>query len=208
MKKNVLIAGGIALALVVGAVILRPASPPAPVSSEVPKPSGSLTSPEIISDHISIDGVTTWTLVQSFKSASTTLCSFPNPAGSATSTYLNSGVPAGLATSSIVSLSVNITTGTGTAAFFDIGTSTTPFATSSPMMAYGVSVPASSLLALEFRGWTPGLGTSTDARLWASGAPALLGAGESLNVKTSTGGLGGYTYGGQCVAVIKSFQAR
>lgn len=171
---------------------------------------GATNNPDFVSNYISVNGVTTWTLRQNMNVATTTLCSFPNPAGAATSTFVGSGVNVGTATSTLVSLTANFTTGTGTAAFIDMATSTSQFATSTPAYAYGLSIPASATPTFKYQGTGAGDATSSDVRLvssLSSNDENLIRPSEIVNVKTSTAGLGGYTYGGQCIAVFQSVSA-
>lgn len=205
-KKVVFGSVGVIFLVILGFSLFGGSSKQAP-QVEYPPAVGSVTSPEISDNHISVNGVTTWTLRQNMAVATTTLCSFPNPAGSATSTFVGSGINVGTATSSLVSIGVQIMTGTSTAAFFDIATSTSQFATSSPAFAYGVSVPSGAQYSGSFTvsGGT-GSATSSDAKLTSSlpDAGNIIKPGEIVNVKTSTPGLGGYTYTGQCIATFRS----
>lgn len=178
---------------------------------------GAVTSPEITENHFSVNGVTTWVLKQNFSpTASTTLCTFPNPAGAATSTTAGGqSVPqVGLASSTLVDVSVQITTGTSTALDFDISTSTTPWATSTQLFAYNVT--AASGAVLDARWDFGGQATSSDAKLNASvaaiaGNRNTVGPAQFVNVLTGNSVAGatkfGYLLGGQCTATFKSLNA-
>lgn len=207
--KNLTVAAGIALSLVLSIFGLTRHSLPAPVAQEQAHKVGA-----VVNDtSITVNGVTTWTLRQNMAVATTTLCSFGNPAGNSTTTLGTTGqtIPqVGLATSTLVGISVQITTGTGTSATFDIATSTSPWATSSVELAYGVSVASNALYSGAFAPVAQGQATSSsDLRLSASYLTDAnrVGPAEYVNVKTATAGSGGYTYGGQCIAIFRSLNA-
>jgi hypothetical protein len=212
MNKNIFISLGIALSITLSIWAVNHKQV-VTMTKEGKPVVGSIASPEITENHISVNGVTYWTLKMNMTSATTSLCSFPNPAGLATTTIGNTGVTVpqvGLASSTLLSVATQITTGTSTAATFDIATGTSPWATSTPSFIYGVSIASGAI----FSGNWPfeGTSTSTDTRLNASMSPILgtryvVGPGEFVNVKTASAGLGGYTYGGQCIARFMSLNA-
>ena len=89
----------------------------------------------------------------------------------------------GTATTSIASLAMQINVGTSTEASFDISTSTTAFATSTPLITgYTVASGARNTLS-----WFP-----------SSFNNALVAPYEWVVFKTIGAGLGGYTFGGVC----------
>ncbi len=211
--KNLVIAAVVGGILVLAGALTAHAMKQVPTPVKTPKV-GAIGSPEITENHISINGVTTWTLRQNFQAATTSLCAIPNPNGLATSTdstgvAFPTGQP-GLATSTLLSFSVQVSTGTSTAATFDISTSSSAFSSSSPSFVYGVSIGSGA----KFSGnWVfAGAATSSDVRLlanspWASGDANKVGPAEFVTVKTAGAGVGGYTYGGQCIAVFRSLSA-
>ncbi len=204
MKKTLSMLGG-AIVIILAVVFLWGKAP-----QSIPS-FGAITSPEISDNHISVNGVTTWTLKTAMNTASTTLCSFPNPAGAATSTTSTGGVinQTGLATSSLVGVSVQITTGTSTDMTFDVSTSTTPWATSSPAFVVGVPVLSGNLYSGSYMISTLGQATSTNTKLTSSMSVDnnLVGPAQFVNVKTAGAGLGGYTYTGQCMAIFRSLNS-
>lgn len=178
----------------------------------------------IVGNAITVNGVTTWTLRQDLprqNSASTTLCSFPNPAGAATSTS-PTGIAfdraySGVATSTLLSLSVQITRGTTTALVFSASTSTDAYATSTNFFFYDTSVASAASFTGSWR--FGGIATSTDTRLNASYAASLgdnyrVGPAQFVNVRSAGAGLSGYSFGpdsntsgGQCIAEFRSYNA-
>lgn len=208
--KNFLVGVGIVAALGLSVFTL---SKPTTVTSPVQR-QGAITSPEISENHISVNGVTTWTLRQAMAVGTTSLCSFPNPAGAPTSTSatgISLPQPTGLATSSLLSVSVQVTTGSSTPAVtFDIASSTTPWATSTPSFALARTIPSGGLYTGFFSFGGEQSATSSDIRLTSSMAinNNIIGPAEIVNVKLATTTLyGGYTYGGQCIAVFRSLNA-
>lgn len=203
MKKILSIVA--AFIIVIGGVIAWQRTP------TVPQSQGAVTSPEINDNHISINGVTTWTLRMNMVAATTTPCSFPNPAGAGTSTTAG-GVPipvVGMATSTLINFSIQVNTGTGTSATFDIATSTTPYATSTPSLIYAASIASGAQYSQLFTTSAQGNATSSDVRLISS-MPFdgnIIKPAEFVNFKTAGLGVGGYTYGGQCIAVFRSVNA-
>lgn len=178
----------------------------------------------VTGNSITVNGVTTWTLRQELprqNTASTTLCSFPNPAGSPATTTA-AGAPfdkayPGNATSTLVSLSVQITRGTTTALVFSASTSTTAYATSTNFFFYDTSVAST----LNFSGsWRfSGIATSSDTRLNGSFPVSLgdnyrVGPAQFVNIMSAGAGVGGYSFGpdsttsgGQCIAEFRSYNA-
>lgn len=218
MNKDKIISAFIALSLVVGIVAYNHKGGTTVITDSTGQTHvvGAVSSPEISDNHISVNGVTYWTLRQNMTTATSTICSFPNPAGAATTTKGNTGttIPAvGMATSTFLSMSVQVTTGTSTATTFDISTSTSPWgATTTPEFMYGSSIAANSMFSGS---WAFGdIATSTDKSLNASmpsvpGDKARVGPGEFVNVTTSSTGQSGtgFTYGGQCIARFMSQNA-
>lgn len=169
----------------------------------------AISSPEISENHISVNGVTTWTLRMAMVAATTTPCSFPNPAGAGTSTTATGGPLAtsvGMATSSLTSFAIQITTGTSTAMNFDIASSTTTYGSSTQAFVFNNSVASGA----QFSALYPigGVATSSDKNLTASNAldGNIVRPLEFVNMKTGVG-LGGYTYTGQCIATFRSVNA-
>ncbi len=203
MKKKILSIGGciLAIAAIFGVLYLK-----GPTTQNT---LGAITSPDITDNHISVNGVSTWTLRQNMIAATTTPCSIPNPAGAATSTDSSGNPipPTGLGTSTLVSFSVNITTGTTSSSVYDISTSTTPYATSTQSLAYNVSIPANSQYSEFYSVQGKGDATSSDTHLIASLASASNIVGPAQQVTMKLGSTSPYTYGGQCIAVFKSLTA-
>lgn len=215
MYKNILIALGLALSITLSVWAVNHKQVVIQTKDGKSVAVGSVTSPEISENHISVNGVTYWTLRQNMTAATSTICSFPNPAGTATTTKGTTGVSipgVGLATSTLLSVSVQVTTATSTAATFDIATSTSPWASSTPSFMYAVPIAS----GVQFSGSYnfEGLATSTDTKLNASmpaigGSRYSIGPAEFVNITTAgTGQSGtGYTYGGQCIARFMSLNA-
>ena len=134
------------------------------------------TSPEISSPYFIVNGVTEWYGSENMAPATTTLCALISPNATSTLQYT----------------SFQITTGTSTAATIDIGTSTTPYATTTNLVA-ATSI-ASGAQGLAF--WMPTQGTSQNS---------IMSPNTYVVVKTAGAGLAGYTYGGKCQAEFTQF---
>jgi hypothetical protein len=98
------------------------------------------------------------------------------------------------ATSTPLGFILDITTSTSSAGVVTVGTSTTPYATSTSMIA-SYTVGANTKATIT---WTPPYSPSTPAALISPNTYIIVGvtgAGQSL---------GGYTYGGNCKALLMS----
>lgn len=151
---------------------------PAPVVNvNVPRQEaklGSLTSPDITSPYLSVNGVVKYYSSLPFSAATTTPCSLQGPA----------------ATSTLQFAGWQITVGTSTAATIDLGTSTTRYATTTNLVA-AKSIASG---AQGYAYWSPVGGSVNDA---------IIAPSEWVVVKTAGAGLSGYTYSGTCSAVFQ-----
>lgn len=168
--KNIVTGSAVFLALVLS--LLAFTNQPGQVVIERPSEQlGALSSPDIPSPYISVGGLSMYSRRSPMVAATTTLCAIQSPAS----------------TSTLVMAGFQITTGTGTAATIDIGTSTTAFSTTTNLSAAN-SIAANAQGAAY---WSPVGGSVRDATM----AP-----NEFVVIKTAGSGLSGYTYGGTCVA--------
>lgn len=151
-----------------------------------PRSLGAVTSPPTVLDYLQITQAIGYltsgiaapandTIVRSaLNTASSTLCAIQNPFN---------------ATSTIAEAFINVTTGTSSAAQIIIASSSTPYATSSPLM---VATLASGQMGQISN---PGIATSTGlgVSVGPTGYVVIgIGSGGSVNY--------GYTYGGLCAA--------
>lgn len=226
-KQNKVLLGAVAFIAIVALVL----------SWKDKTPSLSVSSPDavhyvnygangaaVVGNAITVNGVTTWTLRQELPrqgTASTTLCSFPNPTGAATTTTATGAAfdraYPGTATSTLLSLSVQITRGTTTALVFSASTSTDAYATSTNFFFYDTSVASGAAFSGSWR--FGGMSTSSDVRLNASFPVSLgdnyrVGPAQFVNIKSAGAGLSGYSFGpdsstsgGQCIAEFRSYNA-
>ena len=149
----------------------------APIDIPVNEELGALVGPNISSRYISINGITKYYLTGDMKTATTTLCSFPNPFGTATST--------------LESFDYNISTGTSTAATLVVNASTKGYASSTATNIIAAQTVAS---------------TAQDSLSWMSADTADTGEvspSEFILLQTEGAGLSGYTYTGTCAAVFR-----
>lgn len=146
-----------------------------PVQTVVKESVGALTGPDISSPYLSVANVRTEFRRQNLATATTTICSIQSPS----------------ATSTLQGFQLEISTGTGTAATIDIGSHTTAFATTTSLYvgSYSVGSGATADIAV-----TPTTATTT-----------VFAPNTYINAKTNGAGLGGYTYGGTCQAVFRTF---
>ena len=135
------------------------------------------TSPEISSPYLVVNGVTQWYYSEPMKTATTSLCSIPYPAGTSTLEYA----------------AWDITTGTTTAATIDLATSTTKYSTTTNLVS-ATSVASGAQGSIIYN-------PPSGANVAVGGNQTQL----YVNVMTAGAGLGGYTYGGTCYAVFDSF---
>lgn len=144
----------------------------------------ALSGPDIPSPYISWGGILKWNLPGSFQTATTSVCWVKSPVASSTLDWAR----------------IAITVGTTTDAIFDISTSTTQFASSSPALvkAEAIVSGATGIIA-----WQPGAASSTSGVIGltkTSGASQnVLPPNTYVTFKTGAG-LGGYTYTGSCAA--------
>ena len=135
---------------------------------------GALSSPDIASPYFSFGGVRSWGYSMPFQDATSTICTFQSPA----------------ATSSLEFASIEITTATSTASFFEIAQSRDRAATTTSIQK--ISVPTTELLD-----W---VSTSTGGVVGTT----IFGPNRFLNVKV--GGFiihaGDGLLEGQCKAVF------
>lgn len=168
-KQNILVSSVIGVIAVLASVFLGGTQVVQNTVHEVK--TGAISSPDLDSSYFSYGGVRRFGLRQQMQVATTTLCAIQAPA----------------ATSTLEFASFSITTGTGTAATIDIGTSTTAFGTTTNLVS-AVSI-SSGALGQQF--WSPVGGSVNDNTM----APNTY-----VVVKTAGAGLSGYTYGGTCQA--------
>lgn len=163
------------VALVIsGAVGLAVRGAPVQPASTQPAPQlGALSGPDISSRYLKWGNVAEWRVRQDMVAATTTLCAIANPRSS---------------TTTVETFTVQITTGTSTAAAITLATSTSQYATSTSneMIAdYAVASGAQATIT-----YVP---TSNNG---------ILAPNEFLLVDTAGAGLGGYTFGGTCRATF------
>jgi hypothetical protein len=138
---------------------------------------GATASPDVPYNYMRIGGITKYYIIGAMKTATTTLCSFVNPFGAATST--------------LESFDYEITTGTSTAATLVVNASTGAYASSTATNIVSAQTVASG---------------ATDSMSWMSAATADLGEvspNEYILLQTEGAGLSGYTFTGRCQAVFR-----
>lgn len=140
------------------------------------KPFGALAGPDIPYSYLNWGGARIEHRGTPFAVATTSVCSLQSPA----------------ATSTLLAFMYSITTGTSTAAVVDVGTSTTPFATSTP----NALIVAQRAIASGAQDSAYYIATTSVA--FAS-VLNLIPPNTYLNMKTGAG-LAGYTWGGSCGA--------
>lgn len=146
------------------------------VQQETPPVRLGGTSPEFSSQYLMVNGVRQWYFSTPMKTASTTLCSIPYPAGTTTLEYAT----------------WVITSGTSTSATIDLATSTTAFSTTTNLVS-GTSVASNAQGNIFYQ-----VNSGANVAFGGNQTPLY------VNVMTATPGLGGYTYSGTCQAVFDS----
>lgn len=172
--KNILVAGIVAI-LVTGVVLALQSAP-------APQPrAGATIQDNIVSRSLTVNGLRREFPRQTFAAATSTPCSILSPA----------------ATSSLVSYGYQIYTATGTAATFDVGTSTTPYATTTTNNFITQRVIAANAQDTFFI-------TASTTALGQNNLNNILAPNTYLNFKTGNSALGGYTWGGTCQATFET----
>lgn len=179
--KDKLLAVGIIASLILGVVAYRNDKPVyITQTQEGNKELGALTGPDIPYQYLRVGGVEYAYRSMSLKPATTTPCRLQAPS----------------ATSTLVRFSLQVNTATGTAATYDIATSTDGFSTTSPQIAKAVSIAASTQHTFTTMGTTTSL--SNNGNLYN-----VIPPNSWLFMKTAGTGESGYTWGGTCQATFE-----
>lgn len=136
---------------------------------------GSVTGPDLYSPYFTVNGVKQEYRKQGLVSATTTPCAIKSPAS----------------TSTLVSSRLNISTGTSTDGLFTLATSSTAFATTTPLFTFGQ--PANLTRTFQF------IASTTNA----SGTAQTIAPNTYL-VFGVAGLTYGYTYAGTCDAIFNA----
>lgn len=167
----------LALVVAIGSLVFGGHSTPAPT----PTPQG-IAGPDIASPYLQWGGAYLYNSSMNFTATSSAICAIQNPSA---------------ATSTVIGFSVRATGGSlGAAQTFDLSTSTTQYASSSPAFILAASIPSTGLASVA---WLPSTGTTTPSLLGyqsftgTTGASSfVLGANQYLTVKMATGTPGTY----------------
>lgn len=143
---------------------------------------GIAAGPESTNNYQCYSGVCTYYARSTLKAATTTPCALRSPTH---------------ATSTLSRFMLSVTTATGTAATYDIATSTDAFSTTSPQIAMAVSIAANAQHTFTNMGTTTSLSNNQNQY-------NLMPPGSWVVMKTAGAGSGGYTWGGACVAEFKT----
>lgn len=148
---------------------------------------GAVSGPDSSSPYNSFNGITKWFSAQRMNKATTTLCVF-------------SPISHGSASTTLDRLSINITTGTSTAATIVFATSTTAFASSTTASLIMTGQTVASGVKATLR-WLPAVGVGLTGSIQGS----LIRPDDYILVQTEASGLSGYTYSGTCNAEFTQF---
>ncbi len=138
------------------------------------------TNPNVESRFFCIGGICKYYLRQTMKTATTTLCSFPNPITTATTT--------------LEAFDYQITTGTATATTIVLNASTGAYATSTATNIYATANSVAST-ALDTWSWSNN-SASVDTGEISPNEHVLLSVEQTV--------VGGITYGGACQAIFRT----
>jgi hypothetical protein len=141
---------------------------------------GSMTGPDFYGPYMSNNGVKSYTLRQKFNLATTTPCSIKAPTEASTT---------------LVRWGYNIFTGTSTAGIATIGTSTSQYATTSPMFTW--PIVASQPSTGQYVASTTGISLYSKD-IFMGTEYVVLGISGAAGSATTNG----FTYGGYCYATF------